>query len=247
MITIGQLAGYVGVTIKAVRVYHDKGLLAEPERDASGYRRYTARDAIDLIKIKTLAQAGVPLARIKELLAADPDEFSAALGDVDAALRAKAAEIRRTRARIAQLRSGDRLFVTEDVADYLDALRELGIGKRTIEMERDGWILMQATNPDDAATWIADKLDALRDPEFVALYREFDAAFDWAPDDPRLAELAERSQRWMEQREQAERAETPSDPGAAQLAAESAEQLSPAWDELTSLARRRSRRGRSGN
>jgi DNA-binding transcriptional MerR regulator len=74
-ITIGQLADYAGVTIKAVRHYHKRGLLEEPERDASGYRRYSVRHAIDLVKIKTLAEAGVPLARIKELLAADPEHF----------------------------------------------------------------------------------------------------------------------------------------------------------------------------
>src|SRR6266851_6261034 len=70
MITIGQLAAYAGVTIKAVRHYHKRGLLEEPSRDSSGYRRYTAQHAIDLVKIKTLAEAGVPLVRVKELLAA---------------------------------------------------------------------------------------------------------------------------------------------------------------------------------
>ncbi len=60
MITIGQLAAYAGVTIKAVRHYHQRGLLAEPPRDSSGYRRYSARHAIDLVKIKTLAEAGPP-------------------------------------------------------------------------------------------------------------------------------------------------------------------------------------------
>ncbi|MEV8060599.1 MULTISPECIES: MerR family transcriptional regulator [Streptomyces] len=48
MITIGQLAWYVGVSTKTVRVYHNKGLLPEPDRDASGYRRYGANDVIDL-------------------------------------------------------------------------------------------------------------------------------------------------------------------------------------------------------
>ncbi|MFI9637158.1 MerR family transcriptional regulator [Nocardia sp. NPDC051929] len=72
MITIGQLARYAGVTIKAVRVYHERGLLPEPPRDSSGYRRYSAEDAIDLVKIKTLARSGVPLARIKELLTGIP-------------------------------------------------------------------------------------------------------------------------------------------------------------------------------
>lgn len=45
---------------KTIRVYHDKGLLPEPSHDSSGYRRYTAQHAIDLIKIRTLAEAGVP-------------------------------------------------------------------------------------------------------------------------------------------------------------------------------------------
>src|SRR5436309_10315424 len=127
MITIGQLANYAGVTIKAVRHYHERGLLAEPPRDASGYRRYSAAHAIDLIKIKTLAEAGVPLARIKELLAADPDRFSAAIAEIDRSLRQRAEELLRTRQRIAQLRGGDRLFVSADVADYLDRLHELGV------------------------------------------------------------------------------------------------------------------------
>ncbi|MFD0629768.1 MerR family transcriptional regulator [Streptomyces sanglieri] len=52
---------------RVYRVYRDKGLLPEPDRDTSGYRRYGANDAIDLIKIRTLAEAGVPLARIRGL------------------------------------------------------------------------------------------------------------------------------------------------------------------------------------
>jgi DNA-binding transcriptional MerR regulator len=37
MLTISQLAAYSGVTVRAVRHYHAKGLLPEPERDDSGY------------------------------------------------------------------------------------------------------------------------------------------------------------------------------------------------------------------
>ena len=33
MLSIGQLASYAGVTVRAVRHYHAKGLLPEPERD----------------------------------------------------------------------------------------------------------------------------------------------------------------------------------------------------------------------
>src|ERR1035438_3818638 len=118
MITIGQLATYAGVTIKAVRHYHQRGLLDEPPRDSSGYRRYDAQHAIDLVKIKTLAGAGVPLARIKELLAADPGQFAAAIAEIDRDLQERAEELLRTRERIAQLSVRGRLFVSAEVADY---------------------------------------------------------------------------------------------------------------------------------
>src|SRR6266851_7993832 len=103
MITIGQLAGYAGVTIKAVRHYHQRGLLTEPSRDSSGYRRYTAEHAITLIKIRTLAEAGVPLARIKELLAANPDRFAAAISDIDRSLQVRAKELAQARERLRRL------------------------------------------------------------------------------------------------------------------------------------------------
>src|ERR1700737_4224706 len=197
MITIGQLAAYGGVTIKAVRHYHKRGLLEEPPRDSSGYRRYTAEHAIELIKIKTLAEAGVPLARIRELVATDPEHFAAAISEIDRSLKKRAEELARTRKRIAHLNSGDRLFVSAEVADYLDHMSELGVSERTLKTERAGWILMQSVSPKHAAMYVAEKLNALSDPEFVAIYLEYDAAFDWSPDDPRLYPLVARTQRWM--------------------------------------------------
>src|ERR1700719_1518050 len=185
MITTGQLADYAGVTIRAVRHYHQRGLLEEPPRDSSGYRRYSAQHAIDLVKIKTLAEAGVPLARVKELLAASPDRFAAAITEIDRSLEKRARELRHTRERIARLSSGDRLFVSAEVADFLDRLRELGVSRHAVQMERDGWILLQSASPKAAAVWFADKLRAIDDPEFVAIYLEYDAAFDWDADDPR--------------------------------------------------------------
>ena len=62
MITIGQLADYAGVTIKAVRHYHQRGLLDEPPRDSSGYRRYTAR--LVATSLGTLSPAWLRLTQI---------------------------------------------------------------------------------------------------------------------------------------------------------------------------------------
>jgi DNA-binding transcriptional MerR regulator len=241
MITIGQLAAYAGVTIKAVRHYHKRGLLQEPPRDSSGYRRYTAQHAIDLVKIKTLAEAGVPLARVKELFTAEPDQFGSAMAEIDRNLQERARELRHTRERIARLGVGDRLFVSADVAEYLDRLRELGVSQRSVHMERDGWILLQSASPKAAAVWFAEKLDAIDDPEFVAIYLEYDAAFDWSADDPRLDALADRAERWFVRRgDRPKGGKQPiPDPGIAQLIATSTGSSSPAWDRLKEIARER--------
>jgi DNA-binding transcriptional MerR regulator len=240
MITIGQLAAYAGVTIKAVRHYHKRGLLEEAQRDSSGYRRYTAEHAIELVKIKTLAEAGVPLARIKELLAANPDRFAAAITEIDHNLQERAKELRRTRERIARLTAGDRLFISAEVADFLDRLHELGVSQRTVQMERDGWILMQSASPKDAAIWIADKRDALSDPEFRTIYLTYDAAFDWSPDDRRLYALAARTERWFAKRHGSRKSgQSVPDPTIAQLVMTSVAMSSPAWDRLKEIGKER--------
>jgi DNA-binding transcriptional MerR regulator len=239
MITIGQLADYAGVTIKAVRHYHKRGLLEEPPRDASGYRRYGAGHAINLVKIKTLAEAGVPLARVKELLAADPEQFATAIAEIDHNLKARIEDLRLTRERIAHLGAGDRLFVSADVADYLARLLELGVSQRGVQMERDGWILMQSIAPQQAAIWIADKIDAFRDPEFRAIYLDYDAALDWSPDDPRLPMLADRAQRWLANRSPRGlgKQRPVLDPTIGELVSAAATPPSPAWDRLAELGR----------
>jgi len=241
VITIGQLAAYAGVTIKTVRHYHQRGLLAEPPRDSSGYRRYSAAHAIDLVKVKTLRRAGVPLSRVKEMLAADPEQLAAAVAEIDRGLQERAEELLRTRERVAQLSAGDRLFVSPEVADYLDRLHELGVSRRTLHMERDIWILLQSVAPREAAIWIADKRDAITDPQFRALYLEYDAAFDWPPNDPRLHPLAGRTHRWIANRYgRLEGAQWPvQDPAIAQLVSTSVDASSPAWDRLTEIAKER--------
>jgi DNA-binding transcriptional MerR regulator len=58
-VTIGQAAAFAGVTIKTVRHYHKLGLVDEPDRDSSGYRRYGSDDLLRLVQVRALADAGV--------------------------------------------------------------------------------------------------------------------------------------------------------------------------------------------
>jgi DNA-binding transcriptional MerR regulator len=192
VLTIKQLADYVGVTVRAVRHYHAIGLLPEPERDASGYRRYGALAVADLARIKTLAEAGVPLSRVQALLRATPDEFARAVEEIDHHLRTEIARLQRSRRRVAELTSGERLVLPAEVVDYLDLLRSLGVTDRGVAMERDGWIVISARAPDRAVEWAKLKQMQLDDAQFRELYLAFDRAFDLPPDDPALLALADR-------------------------------------------------------
>jgi DNA-binding transcriptional MerR regulator len=170
MLSIGQLAAYAGVTIRAVRHYHHVGLLPEPERDHSGYRTYGVEAVLRLIRIRTLAEAGVPLARVQELLDADEETFLAGTADIDRELRRRIRELQEHRRRIAQLASGDTLAVPEEVTAYLELVRETGAPDALVDAEREAWILVAARYPDRISAFMADKVAQLQDPRVVRFY-----------------------------------------------------------------------------
>lgn len=191
MLTISRLASYAGVTVAAVRHYHRVGLLPEPERDPSGYRRYGADAVVRLIRIHALAAGGVPLAQVGELLDADAATFAARVEQIDARLRREIRSLQRTRERLSRLAAGDQLALPASVIGYLQRLRDLGVSDRYLERERDAWIVVAAQVPEQIDAMIAAKHDDLADPDIVRLY-ELVSGFDgYAPDDPRVVETAD--------------------------------------------------------
>lgn len=199
MLTIGQLASYAGVTVRAVRHYHATGLLPEPERDHSGYRRYDAAAVVELVRIRTLAEAGVPLSRVRELLSAGEAEFATAVEEIDRRLRAEIRERERHRERIAQLAAGDSLALPTDAVAYLDRLRAVGVPEIMVEAERDAWILVAAQLPDRMSFYMEMKGQQLDDPSVQELYRDLVEVIEWSADDPRLAGVADRLAAQFEQ------------------------------------------------
>lgn len=190
MLTIGQLASYAGVTVRAVRHYHQVGLLPEPKRDRSGYRSYDAQAVVELIKIRTLTEAGVPLAQVPDLLDASPEEFADAVQEIDKRLRSEIRRLQRNRKEIAKLAAGDSLALPEEVVEYLEMLRDAGVPEATIEVERDAWILIAAQWPEQMLAVMADKRRQFEDPRLLKLYQLL-IPTDVAPDDPRLIEAAD--------------------------------------------------------
>lgn len=203
MLTISRLAAYAGVTVRAVRHYHRIGLLPEPGRDRSGYRVYDAAAVVRLIRIHTLAAAGVPLARVQQLLDAGPDEFADGVEEIDKELRAEIRRLQGTRKRLARLAAGDHLALPQSVVGYLDRVRDLGVDEQYIELERDAWILVAAQMPDLIDAIIAKKHEDLDDPDMVKLYGLISGALDWPDDDPRAVEVIDVLERLMIRAEEA--------------------------------------------
>ncbi|MDN5727343.1 MAG: MerR family transcriptional regulator [Propionibacteriales bacterium] len=99
MMSIGEFAHLTGLTIKALRLYDERGLLVAAEIDPhSRHRRYAARQLRTAARIQALREAGLGL-----------DEVAAAVRDVDRAPELLAAHTERVRlTREAEDRAGRR-------------------------------------------------------------------------------------------------------------------------------------------
>jgi DNA-binding transcriptional MerR regulator len=101
---IGELAGLVGISTRAIRHYHRVGLLPEPARKANGYREYSLRDAVELARVRRLTELGLSLDEVGDALAGDASrDLVEILRELDADLARQEADLRRRRARLAQL------------------------------------------------------------------------------------------------------------------------------------------------
>jgi MerR family copper efflux transcriptional regulator len=66
---IGAVAQQAGLSTKAIRYYESIGVLAQPDRTASGYRDYTPETCERLRFIRSAQAVGLSLGEIREILA----------------------------------------------------------------------------------------------------------------------------------------------------------------------------------
>jgi len=237
VLTIGQLARYVGVSTKTIRVYHAKKLLAEPERDAAGYRRYTARDAIELLKIRTLAEAGVPLARINALRAATGERLARSLNQLDRDLATRISQLRATRQRLRRLEASHLQRLPPEVVRWLEAMPRAGFSTRWVALQTDLWILVFATHPAVALELFRDQSRAQANPRLRRLFLAYDRAHDLRPSDPAIDELARRIVDATRQRYGSDLPGPQVDSAIPALIQASVSAASPAWRRLDLLVR----------
>ncbi|ARF55055.1 MerR family transcriptional regulator [Streptomyces gilvosporeus] len=206
---IGELADLVGVSTRAIRHYHHLGLLPEPERRPNGYREYGLRDAVALARLRRLAELGLGLEEVGDVLADDSGrELHEVLTELDADLARQEEEIRARRARLAALRRQAEehggLPTEGPVSDELAAL--FGEMARTAAArpgpepamaatEREVLALLESVEGAGSDGRMTELLgQATGTPEAMArayeVYGLLDALASAAPDDPRVAQAA---------------------------------------------------------
>ncbi|WP_405412314.1 MerR family transcriptional regulator [Streptomyces rubiginosohelvolus] len=199
-VKIGDAAAFAGCTPRAIRHYHEIGLLPEPERGGDDRRRYGYEDMIRLLWIRRMADAGIALEDIREAFAEDPadahggDGIEAMLKRVEGSLAAQEAALRRQRTAVQRMRvEGSRMGLLSDlVTDRLkglpeDSLRQVDLDTLLVTERIFGSLgaAVQATRfvalaAHPALREESDRVDAAE----VALDESV------AVDDPRVAQVA---------------------------------------------------------
>ncbi|MEU1080810.1 MerR family transcriptional regulator [Streptomyces sp. NPDC005908] len=122
-VKIGDAAAFVGTTPRAIRHYHEIGLVPEPVRGGDDRRRYGYEDMIRLLWIRRMADAGVALDDIRDAFADTPsvgadsdDGIAGVLERLEETLLVQEAELRRQRTAVQRMRTeGSRMGLLSGV------------------------------------------------------------------------------------------------------------------------------------
>lgn len=98
-LSIGEVARLARITPRAIRYYHSIGLLPEPSRDRSGYRRYGPTDVVAAVRVARLRAVGMPVEQILGTIPTGTD-----VAELSSAMNALADDLDREAERLARLR-----------------------------------------------------------------------------------------------------------------------------------------------
>lgn len=196
---IGDLAAFAGVSTRTVRFYHQRGLLPEPERDSAGYRRYGAEDVIRLVRIVALARAGVPLARVDEVLEGPEAGFRTAITEIQQQVSEQIAGLQRVQESLRTLDFADRVALPPRLAGFIELMREQPeVPAHLVDYLRDSWVLAHALYGPKLVAWLdSESGQVLFTEESIRMTIANLALADADPDDPRVEAHVAETVEWV--------------------------------------------------
>lgn len=196
-LTIRDLAAFAEVTTRTIRHYHDIGLMPPAGRDGSGQRIYVPADAVRLVRIRNLLEAGFSLNDILDVLPPgageiDRDVYGATRRRVGRRLDAEEKALRARRRRLGELADPDRIGLPTEATGLLGEWRRIGVRDELIAATRATWTVCAVVFPDRFHERLRYGAADLADPEYRQLLTAVSGLWDADPDDPAVEHTARR-------------------------------------------------------
>lgn len=175
----GELARLAGVTVRALRHYHQIGVLPEPERSSNGYRSYNVHDLIRVVRIKRLASLGIPLERMSDLLDDAASDGRGLLDELDAELAAQIERLTEQRDLIARLRAHNAPpDLPPELAPFLAVFASTGLSPHLAKIDRDQSVLLAHLVGDEGMPYLARFYQRISAPTLAAAVTDIAERFD---------------------------------------------------------------------
>lgn len=172
LVPIGRFAATTRLSVKALRHYHDLGLLVPAVVDASsGYRHYRLGQANRAEAIRTLRSLDVPLSDVAVVLDADDEQVADLLQRHQRRLADEVARHERMLGYVRRLVSGEEQLMRYTIETAELPPQSFALVRRTTDIDHVGEVLAEAMPFVAGAVSAADV--PIVGPPFV-LYHDFD-------------------------------------------------------------------------
>jgi DNA-binding transcriptional MerR regulator len=178
-----DLAALARVTVRTLRHYHAVGVLPEPSRSRNGYRDYTVRDLVRLLRVKRLAALGIPLDKMPAMLENETDTQAELLDQLDADIDAQLARLQAQKALIGLARMHEAApDLPPELAESLARFAASGASPAMNRMDRDQVILLAHLAGNDGIDRLAQVYGRLAQPDALTGVAAFNRRFGELPD-----------------------------------------------------------------
>lgn len=171
-----ELAALAGVTVRALRHYHQIGILQEPPRSSNGYREYDVGHLVRVLRIARLANLGFAL---HDLPLDDETDHDARLADLDAELADRIERLQRQRGIVAALRAaGASPDLPPELAAHAALVAAIGLPAPLARLEREQLLLIDRIGGEPASRVMAALYERSGEPDVLPLLADIYARFD---------------------------------------------------------------------
>lgn len=163
-----ELARLAGLTVRALRHYHQVGILDEPRRSSNGYREYDVHDLVRVLRIRRLAAVGIPLDRMRTLLDDTEGDPATLLDELETELTEQIDRLTAQRNLVVRLRTHRAApDVPPELAPFVALFATAGLPPDASRADRDQIVLLAHLAGEDGMPYVVRFYERLSAPDLA--------------------------------------------------------------------------------